>query len=222
MPGSNQYGFFESDDIPYFQVATPLTELFFRTTFEQGELVDAMVSVNTSPKLNLMVSYKGLRSLGEYKDSRANGGQFRASINYNDAEERYQLRAHVVAQTRNNQVNGGLNEDGIFFFETAPYYQAADDQGNPVFDENGAPVEVYYDGFLDRSLLLNNFSGESILSGRRFYLGQKYKLKKKTNDARLSPYELETDLLTKRDSMNLVNLHLDPILVILILLRVRF
>ncbi len=24
----NQYGFFESDDIPYFQVATPLTELF--------------------------------------------------------------------------------------------------------------------------------------------------------------------------------------------------
>ena len=86
-----------------------------------------------------MVSYKGLRSLGEYKDSRANGGQFRASINYNDAEERYQLRAHVVAQTRNNQVNGGLNEDSIFFFETAPYYQAADDQGNPVFDENGLP-----------------------------------------------------------------------------------
>ena len=75
---------------------------------------------------------------------------------------------------------------------------------------------MYYDGFLDRSLLSNNFSGESILSGRRFYLGQKYQLKKKTNDTRLQPYELETDLLTKRDSMNLVNLHLDPILVILI------
>ena len=41
---------------------------------------------------------------------------------------------------------------------------------------------MYYDGFLDRSLLLNNFSGESILSRRRFYLGQKYQLKKKTND----------------------------------------
>ena len=186
----NQYGFFESDDIPYFQVATPLTELFFRTTFEQGELVDAMVSVNTSPKLNLMVSYKGLRSLGEYKDSRANGGQFRASINYNDAEERYQLRAHLVAQTRNNQVNGGLNEFNIFLFETAPYYQAADDQGNPVFDENGDPVEVYYDGFLDRAKLTNNFSGESILSGRRFYLGQKYQLKKNTNDSPLQPFRI--------------------------------
>ena len=82
--------------------------------------MDAMVSVNTSPKLNLMVSYKGLRSLGEYKDSRANGGQFRASINYNDAEEHYQLRAHVVAQTRNNQVNGGLNEDSIFSLKRHP------------------------------------------------------------------------------------------------------
>ena len=30
----NQYGFFETEDIPYYEVATPLTALFFRTTFE--------------------------------------------------------------------------------------------------------------------------------------------------------------------------------------------
>ena len=172
----NHYGFFESDDIPYFQVPTPLTELFFRTTFKQGELVDALVTVNTSPKLNFMVSYKGLRSLGNYQNSRANGGQFRGSVNYNDAEERYQLRSHFVAQTRENQVNGGLNEDSIYFFENAPYYQEVDNNGNPVFDDNGDPVEIFYDGFLDRARLGNNMRGQSILSGRRFYLGQKYRL----------------------------------------------
>ncbi len=172
----NHYGFFESDDIPYFQVPTPLTELFFRTTFKQGELVDALVTVNTSPKLNFMVSYKGLRSLGNYQNSRANGGQFRGSVNYNDAEERYQLRSHFVAQTRENQVNGGLNEDSIYFFENAPYYQEVDNNGNPVFDDNGDPVEIFYDGFLDRARLGNNMIGQSILSGRRFYLGQKYRL----------------------------------------------
>ena len=172
----NHYGFFESDDIPYFQVPTPLTELFFRTTFKQGELVDALVTVNTSPKLNFMVSYKGLRSLGNYQNSRANGGQFRGSVNYNDAEERYQLRSHFVAQTRENQVNGGLNEDSIYFFENAPYYQEVDNNGNPVFDDNGDPVEIFYDGFLDRARLGNNMRGQSILSGRRFYLGQKYQL----------------------------------------------
>ena len=172
----NHYGFFESDDIPYFQVPTPLTELFFRTTFKQGELVDALVTVNTSPKLNFMVSYKGLRSLGNYQNSRANGGQFRGSVNYNDAEERYQLRSHFVAQTRENQVNGGLNEDSIYFFENAPYYQEVDSNGNPVFDDNGDPVEIFYDGFLDRARLGNNMRGQNILSGRRFYLGQKYRL----------------------------------------------
>ena len=99
------------------------------------------------------------------------------SINYNDAEERYQLRSHFVAQTRENQVNGGLSEDSIYFFENAPYYQEVDNNGNPVFDDNGNPVEVFYDGFLDRARLDYNMRGQSILSGRRFYLSQKYRLK---------------------------------------------
>ena len=179
----NQYGFFETEDIPYYEVATPLTELFFRTTFEQGELVDALVTVNPSHKLNLMVAYKGLRSLGRYESSRSNGGQFRGSINYNDAQERYQLRAHFVAQTRENQVNGGLSEQGVYFFENAPYYPEVDAEGNVVLDENGEVVEVFYDGFLDRSRLANNLRATSILSGRRFYLGQTYRLKQKPEDS---------------------------------------
>lgn len=179
----NQYGFFESNDIPYFQVPTPLTELFFRTTFEQGELVDALVTVNTSPKLNLMVAYKGLRSLGKYVNSRANGGQFRSSINYTDAEERYRMRAHFVAQTRENQVNGGLTGESIYFFENAPYYQEVDANGEGVVDDNGDPVEVFYDGFLDRSRLSPIIRASSILSGRRFYLGQEYQFKQKPEDS---------------------------------------
>lgn len=179
----NQFGFFESKEMPYFEVPTPLTELFFRTTFEQGELVDALVTVNTSPKLNFMVSYKGLRSLGNYLSSRSNGGQFRSSINFNDANNRYQMRSHFVAQTRENQVNGGLNEDSIYFFENAPYYAEVGPDGNAVLDENGDIVEIFYDGFLDRSRLGNNMRGTSILSGRRFYLGQTYKLKQNPSDS---------------------------------------
>lgn len=183
----NQFGFFESKDIPYYEVATPLTELFFRTTFEQGELVDALVTVNPSPKFNLMVAYKGLRSLGRYQSSRSNGGQFRGSVNFNDAQERYQLRAHFVAQTRENQVNGGLDDQGVYFFENAPYYPEIDAEGNAVLDENGEVVEVFYDGFLDRSRLSTNIRATSILSGRRFYLGQTYQLKQKSGDSLKQP-----------------------------------
>ncbi len=76
-PTIYNYGYFEQEDIPYYQVPTPLTELFFKTTFKQGQLVDALVSVNTSPNFNFSVSYKGLRSLGNYISSRTNGGQWR-------------------------------------------------------------------------------------------------------------------------------------------------
>ena len=186
----NQYGFFESEDIPYFEVATPLTELFFRTTFEQGELVDALVTVNPSSKFNFMVSYKGLRSLGRYQSSRANGGQFRSSIQFNDAQERYRMRAHFVAQTRENQVNGGLSDFGVYLFENAPNYPEIDDQGNPVLDENGEVVEVFYDGYLDRSRLPNNFRADSKLSGRRFYIGQTYAVKATPSDTLRQPLQL--------------------------------
>ena len=57
--------FLKAKDIPYYEVATPLTELFFRTTLEQGELVDALVTVNPSHKLNLMVAYKGFTLFGK-------------------------------------------------------------------------------------------------------------------------------------------------------------
>ena len=57
-----------SDDINYYQVPTPFTELMYRSVFVQGQTLDALYTVNTSKRYNFSISRKGLRSLGNYQN----------------------------------------------------------------------------------------------------------------------------------------------------------
>ena len=41
-------GYIETEDVQYYEVPTPFSELFFKTTYNQGQLIDALISVNTS------------------------------------------------------------------------------------------------------------------------------------------------------------------------------
>ena len=189
-PTIYNYGYFEQEDIPYYQVPTPLTELFFKTTFKQGQLVDALVSVNTSPNFNFSVSYKGLRSLGNYNSSRTNGGQFRGTVHFTSSNERYRLRAHFASQTIERQVNGGLNPDSVYFFEEAPNYAEVNPDGTAVVDENGEIVKVFYDGFLDRSRLAGQMRGSTTLSGKRTYISQRYQVNNTANDSTSSVWTI--------------------------------
>ena len=63
---ARHFNYMEVEDINYYYVPTPLTELFFKTAFEQGQALDALFTVNTSKQFNFSVAYKGLRSLGKY------------------------------------------------------------------------------------------------------------------------------------------------------------
>ena len=45
---AKHYNYMDLDDIYYYHVPTPLTELMFKTSFEQGQLLDAFFTVNTS------------------------------------------------------------------------------------------------------------------------------------------------------------------------------
>ena len=60
------FGYFEKEDVPYYEMPSAYTELFFKTTFDQGQHLDATLAINTSPKFNVAVSFKGFRSLGKY------------------------------------------------------------------------------------------------------------------------------------------------------------
>jgi hypothetical protein len=170
------FGYFEKEDVRYYEVPTPYTELFFKSTFEQGQHLDATLAINTSPKFNVAVSFRGFRSLGKYVSSLSRSRQFRMSTQYQNYNLRYRLRLHQTTQSIENEVNGGLNNDSVYFFENAPNYVVADQNGEPVLDENGEQQFQFYDGFLDRSLLTTQIQANNELSGKSYFMEHRYQM----------------------------------------------
>ncbi|RIA10585.1 putative beta-barrel porin [Flavobacteriaceae bacterium MAR_2010_72] len=155
---ARHFNYMELEDTYYYHVPTPLTELFFKTAFEQGQVLDAFFTVNTSEQFNFSIAYKGLRSLGKYQHILTSTGNFRFTTNYKTKNNRYHMRAHMVSQDLLNQENGGLKDSDLVNFES----------GNP--------------DFLDRSVFDPNFeNAESILRGKRFYIDHHYAIVSKTD-----------------------------------------
>lgn len=155
---ARHFNYMEIDDINYYYVPTPLTELFFKTAFQQGQVLDAFFTVNTSPQFNFSIAYKGLRSLGNYQHILTSTGNFRFTTNYHTKNKRYNIRAHIVTQDLLNQENGGIKDEDIENFES----------GN--------------DEFIDRAVFDPQFeNAENILRGKRFYLEHEYKIHKSTD-----------------------------------------
>jgi hypothetical protein len=166
---AKHYGYMEEDEIGYYEVPSPLTELFFKTVFEQGQLIDALITVNTSPRLNITLAHKAFRSLGNYINTLGGATNLRFISQYTSKNYRYRQRSHFTAQRLENQANGGLDSLSVYFFE-----KAVD--------------ELEYDGFLDRSRLTNNTNVDNTLIGRRYYLDHQYDAKLGGND-KMKNYE---------------------------------
>ena len=155
---AKHFSYMEIEDVNYYDMPTPFTELMYRSAFEQGQLLDALYSVNTSRNFNFTISRKGLRSLGNYQHFLSSSSNFRFSTNYNSENKRYMLRTHYVSQKLFAEQNGGIRDQDIIDFE------------------NGT------DQFLDRSVFDPYFeNADNELVGRRYYVDHSYNLSKKTD-----------------------------------------
>ena len=166
---AKHFNYFEIEDIGYYNVPTPFTEIFAKSTFEQGQILDMLVSINLSPQFNFTLAHKGYKSLGKYINSRSRGNQFRLSTNFNSKNDKSKFKFHLTSQNLFNQESGGLTADGIYFYEQAPNYFVLDDFGNQIENEDGTFKMVEYDGYLDRSRLPNFLLSESSLYSKRVF-----------------------------------------------------
>jgi hypothetical protein len=105
---AKHFAYQEVDDIVYYNVATPYTDLMYRSVLQQGQILDATFAVNTSPNLNLFIGYKGIRSIGKYINSISSNGNFKMGASYNTTDKRYLLKLHFTGQDFSNQENGGI------------------------------------------------------------------------------------------------------------------
>ena len=120
---AKHFNYLEIEDIKYYDVATPMSDLFFKTTFEQGQLLDATLTLNTSRRLNFSIAYKGFRSLGKYQHSQSESGNFRTTANYITKDGRYNLRAHIAAQDIISEESGGVADPLLQFESEDPEFQ---------------------------------------------------------------------------------------------------
>lgn len=105
---AKHFNYLEVDDIKYYSVATPLTELYFKTVMEQGQNVDALITLNTSERFNFSIAFKGLRSLGKYINQLTSAGNFRFTSSYFTKNKKYFANFHFTGQDLLNGENGGL------------------------------------------------------------------------------------------------------------------
>jgi len=165
---AQHFNYYQVEDVNYYSVPTPTTELMWSTVLEQGALLDALFTFNLSKQFNAAIAYKGLRSLGKYRHSLASSGAARISLSYHTKNEKYFIRGHLVAQHIDNQQNGGLTEESIIAFETA--------------DPN----------FKDRARMETNFTdAENALRGNRYYFDQFYVLWDKKDSLKTIPSDLK-------------------------------
>ena len=150
---AKQASYFNIDDIDYFEVPTPTTEILYRTGLQQGQVLDALFALNFSKRLNVSLSYKGLRSLGAYRQALVSNGNFRGTFQYRTKKNQYQIKGHLTSQDFFHQENGGLTAESLVnFIEDDP-------------------------NFTRRARLdVNLTDSESQFDGNRVYIEQSYKL----------------------------------------------
>lgn len=150
---AKHFNYLESNDIKYYSVPTPLTELYFKTVMEQGQSLDAFLTLNTKPNLNFSIAYKGIRSLGKYINSLSSSGNFRLTTSYFTKDERYFFNAHFTGQDILNQENGGITDLDLFEASEPPYDQRE-------------RLDVYFK------------DAKNLLKGNRFFIDHSFKLSK--------------------------------------------
>jgi hypothetical protein len=148
---AKHFNFSEANQIRYSSVATPVTELYFKSVLAKGQSLDAFFTVNTSPGFNFSIAYKGLRSEGKYINQLASTGNFRFTTSYNTLNKRYFANAHYTYQDILNEENGGITTISDFENE------------DPRFD-NRQRLEVYLT------------DAKSFLKGKRIFLDHFFRI----------------------------------------------
>ncbi len=151
---AKHFNFLEANQIRYNSVATPITELYFKSTVGRGQSVDSFLSLNTSENLNFSIAYRGLRSEGEYLNQLSSTGNFRFTVNFNSKNKRYFAKAHYTYQDILNEENGGITT-------------IADFESGDVSFNNRQRFEVFFN------------DAKSFLKGRRIFLNQSFRINPK-------------------------------------------
>ena len=102
------------NDYKFYDVAYPVTELFFKSVFSQGQLTDALFTSNINRNINFLLAFKALRSLGKYQNSLSGSKHFRFGFSF--VNENLDSKLFFISQKLEKKENGGLNDASLINF----------------------------------------------------------------------------------------------------------
>ena len=144
-------------DYRFYDTAYPVTELFFKSVFSQGQLTDALFTSNINRNINFSLAFKALRSLGKYQNSLSGSKHFRFGFSY--INKNLDSKLFFISQKLERQENGGLNDVSLIDFISGE------------------------DEFKERSKLNVNFEdAQNIFQTRNLYFNNKFILLNKNNN----------------------------------------
>ena len=183
---ARSFSYLGKDDIYYYNVPTPASELMYRSVTDKGQNLDALLTLNTSEQLNFFVGYRGLRSQGKYQTQLTSNGNFRIGSSFTSKNKRYFFKNHITFQDVINEENGGLLNVSNFT------------SGN--------------DDFNNRSLLdVQMRDATTLFKGIRTYFDHSFQFNKSTNNKALVrhqfTYEYLSNLYQQRNTNPLNNVN---------------
>ena len=158
--------YYEINDVNYYSVPTPLSELYYKSVMEQGQSVDALITVNTSERFNISIAFRGLRSLGKYINELTSNGNFTFTTSYRTKNNRYATNFHFTGQDLSNGENGGITSPEDFESEDNDF-------------KNRARLQVYLR------------DAKSFLKGKRYFIDHSFRINpENTNNNILITHQL--------------------------------
>lgn len=154
---AKHFNYYEVNDVNYYSVPTPLSELYYKSVMEQGQSVNTFITANTSERLNFSVAYRGLRSLGKYINQLTSNGNFSFTTTYETKNKRYNVRFHFTGQDLSTAENGGITSIANF-------------EGEDTDFKNRARLQVYLT------------DAKSFLKGKRYFIDHNFRINTKNSD----------------------------------------
>ena len=157
---AKQYSYVQANEINYYSVATPLSELYFKSVMEQGQSLNSLIALNTSDRLNFSIGYRGIRSLGKYINQLSSIGNFKFTTTYNTKNKRYYANFHFTGQDILNGENGGISNTDDFESKDASF-------------KNRARLEVYFN------------DAQSFMKGKRAFIDHNFRVNREKSSNNL-------------------------------------
>lgn len=99
----NQYNYFPTEKILYFDVKTPTTQFFYEKFLYYGEIIKLFFTFNLNKNLNYSIQYERIQLKDKYINQLFFNNYFLITFNYHTDDQFYKLWGYYIKQSIENK-----------------------------------------------------------------------------------------------------------------------